>query len=248
MEDLLAVDGMIVAPLIPLVVCIILAFVLSIIIQRAGVKLLEDEEQAQKLARTSFSGIVAAGVLLAVGRLVGREATDEALSDSLGGIVRGLPGVIAAFVLVIGALLVAGFMRATLIRMLGAAQPRMAKVVGAVAYWAIVILVSLIALEGAGMETGILEQLLMLIAGGGVFAAALALGLGTRDVIAGVAAGRHVDQILEAGDHVVIGEIEGMVVGVGHASVRVETARGSVEVPNTAFLTAPARVIPRLDG
>lgn len=242
MQDLFAADGALVAALIPLGVCIVLAVVLSALVSRIGTRLLGDAEDVGSLARTTLVGIIAVGVLLAIGRLVSREETDEGLTDALGGMVRALPGLVIAFVLVIAALLIAAVVRATLTRAVGAVSASVGKIVGSVAYWAIVILVSLIAAEQAGMDVGILRQLLMLLIAGGIGAGALALGLGTRDIVAAVAAGRHVDQILEVGDVVEVGEVRGTVVGIGHAAVQVQTVHHLVEVPNTLFLEEPAAV------
>lgn len=244
MDDLLALDGPLLTLAIPVVVCLVLAAVLAFVIDRVGTRLLGDAEQASALARTTFAGIAAVGVLLGVGRLVGREETDAGLSSALAGMIAGLPGLVIAFILFIVALLVAGAVRAALLRTIGMLQPALGRIVAAVAYWAIVVLVGMIAVEQAGMDIGVVRQLLLLFVTGAVAAAAIAIGFGTRDVVARVAAGRHVESILHVGDRVDVDGINGTVVGIGHGSVRLETRLGPVEVPHSHFLEHPALVVP----
>lgn len=244
MDNLFAADGPVLAFAVPVLACFVVAIALAAVIQRVGGRLLGDAGQANGLAKTTFLGITAVGVLLGLGRLVGREATDEGLTDALSGMIRSLPGIVVAFVLFIGALLVAGVVKATLLRVIGALQPSLAGIVAGVAYWAIVVLVGLIALEQAGADVGIVRQLLLLFVGGVVVAASIAIGFGTRDVVARVAAGRHVEAILRVGDRVDVDGVNGTVTGISHGSVRIETRLGPVEVPHSHFLEHPALVVP----
>lgn len=244
MNDLLGPDGPVLAFVVPVVVCFVVALALSWILSRVGARLLGDRDEANALAKTTFLGITSVGLLLGLGRLVGREETDAGLSDALAGMIRALPGVVVAFVLFIVALLVAGVVRATLVRVVGAIQPGLANVVASVAYWAIVVLVGIIALEQAGMDVGIVRQLLILFVGGVVVSAALAIGFGTRDVVARVAAGRHVESIIRVGDRVDVDGVNGTVRGISHGSVRLETRHGPVEIPHSHFLEHPALVVP----
>ena len=90
MSALFAPDGPVLAVLIPLIVCAIAAVVIHALIKIVGGKLLEDPGEADSLAKTAFVGILAVGVLLGLGRLVGREATDEGLEEALAGNDRGV--------------------------------------------------------------------------------------------------------------------------------------------------------------
>ena len=189
------------------------------------------------LAKTAFVGILAVGVLLGLGRLVGREATDQGLEEALAGMIGALPRLTISFILVIGALLVAAVLRATVRRIVGAIRPAIASAAGALVYYVIVILVGLIAVEQAGLDVAVLRQILLLILAATLAAGALGIGLGMRDLLASVIAGRHVDAMLTVGQQVTIGPIEGQVVKVGHVSVEIRGSGDLIhDVPHLHFL------------
>lgn len=243
MADLLSPDGALMATLIPMVACAIAAVVLYVLLGLLGRRLLDDPAEAGALARTAFIGVLAVGVLLGLGRLVDREATDAGLRAALAGIVGALPGLTISFILLIGALLVAAVLRATVTRVVRAVRPSVAGSVGAIVYWTVVVLAVLISAEQAGIDVAILRQLLLLFIAGLIAATALGVGLGLRQLMGSIFAGRHVEQVVTRGDTVEIGAARGRVESVGHASVRLRTEEGiQWEVPHAAFLDAIARV------
>ena len=247
MDDLLAADGPLLSVLTPIVVCAIAALALYVVLKIVGRRLLDDPAESASLARTAFTGVLAVGVLLGVGRLVDRDATDAGLRSALEGIVQALPGLTISFILLIGALLVAAVLRATVARVVRAVRPSIASAAGAVVYWTVVILAVLIAAEQAGIDVAILRQLLLLVLTGLIAAVALGVGLGLRPLLASIFAGRHVEQIVEVGDRIAIGPAAGTVETIGHTSVTLTADDGeAIDVPHAAFLDSMSRrAIPR---
>lgn len=239
-DTLLAADGPLVRTLVPIIVCVVAAFVLAWLLRVLGGRLLDDRAEVNSLAKATLVGVSAVGFLLGLGRLVDPVATDTGLQAALSGMIGALPGLTISFILVIVALLVAAVLRATVTRVIATVRPAMARVAGAVVYWTIVVLVSLIAAEQAGMDVGVLRQLLLITFSGLVVAAALGLGLGLRPLLGSVIAGRHVDGMLEVGSIVTFGDVTGEVVGLGHVSVSLRTADGTiVDIPHERFLDQP---------
>lgn len=245
LDTLLSADGALVRTLTPMLVCAIAAVILAAILRSVGNKLLDDPEEVSGLARATFVGVVAVGILLGIGRLVDPVATDTGLTLALSGMIGSLPGLTISFVLVIAALLVAAIVRATIVRVIGAVRPAMARIAGSVAYWTIVILVVLIAAEQAGMDVGVLRQLLLIAFTGFIAAVALGLALGLRPLLGSVIAGRHVDNVLEVGQWVSHGELNGEVVSVGHVSVTLRQLDGqTIDVPHEHFLQQASTIGP----
>jgi|GEM_PF-6445253 len=239
-DTLFAADGPLVRTLVPIIVCVVAAFVLAWLLRVLGGRLLDDKAEVNSLAKATLVGVSAVGFLLGLGRLVDPVATDTGLQAAMSGMIGALPGLTISFILVIVALLVAAVLRATVTRVIATVRPAMARVAGAVVYWAIVVLVSLIAAEQAGMDVGVLRQLLLITFSGLVVAAALGLGLGLRPLLGSVIAGRHVDNMLEVGSIVTFGDVTGEVVGVGHVSVSLRTPDGQVvDIPHERFLDQP---------
>lgn len=226
-----------VGALIPVVVAAIAAVVVAAVIRFLGGRLLDEPGEAAALARTAFVGILAVGVLLGLGRLVNRDATDEGLRSALQAVVRALPGLTISFILVIAALLVAAILRVTVTRVVEAFRPGIARTAGAIVYWTVVILAALIAAEQAGIDVAILRQILVLTLAATLAAAALGLGLGLGPLVSSVIAGRHVESILEVGQNIRVGNVNGRVIKVGNVSVTVQTDDGrEVDVPHLHFL------------
>ena len=161
-DTLLAADGPLVRTLVPIIVCVIAAFVLAWLLRVLGGRLLDDRAEVNSLAKATLVGVSAVGFLLGLGRLVDPVATDTGLQAAMSGMIGALPGLTISFILVIVALLVAAVLRATVTRVVATVRPAMARAAGAVVYWAIVVLVSLIAAEQAGMDVGVLRQLLII--------------------------------------------------------------------------------------
>ncbi|MEE8603620.1 mechanosensitive ion channel domain-containing protein [Euzebya tangerina] len=225
------------AAVVPVVVCVAVAICAYVLVKLLGGRLLDNQGEVDSLARTAFVVVTAVGVLLGIGRLVGREATDRGLEDALSGIVGALPGLTISFILVIGALLVAAVVRAAVQRLVGAVRPAIATAAGTLVYWSIVILVGLIAIEQAGIDIAVLRQILLLVLAATLAAAALGVGLGMRELLSAVIAGRHVDTMLRVGQSVTIGRVTGEVLKVGHVSVEIRDDTGTIhDVPHTHFL------------
>lgn len=228
---------LLIGAVIPIVIAGVAAIVMTAMIRIVGRRLLDDPREAATLARTALVGILAVGVLLGLGRLISPDATDEGLRSALRAIVSGLPGLTISFILVITALLVAAILRATVTRVVSTFRPGIARTVGAAVYWTIVILASLIAAEQAGIDVAVLRQILLLTLAALLGAAALGLGLGLGPLVSSVIAGRHVESMLQIGQTVQIGDVQGRVTKVGNVSVTLETDDGrTVDVPNLHFL------------
>lgn len=224
---------------------LLVAAVVAAVVNLAMRRLLRDPKLAGRVAGWVFWLIAAVGFVVAVGRLAEPDATETGLAAAASRLLSSLPDLVIAVLVVVLGWAVATAVRGVLRQVLGGVRPSAAELLAAVAYWSILVLAVLVAAEQVGIEVALLRQLLLLVLGGLVLAAALALGLGTRGLVGEVVAGRHVEQIVTVGDRVRVAGHEGSVAALGHASVRLTTAEGEVEVPNGVFLAAPVVVLSR---
>ena len=95
------------------------------------------------------------------------------------------------------------------------------------------------------LQFDLLEHVILIAFGGLSLGFGLALGLGGRDVMAGILAGYYVRQRLQAGDHVTVGHLEGTVREVGPVATIIETEEDGLlnrhSVPNTKMLNEAVR-------
>jgi hypothetical protein len=225
------------------------AVVVNLLVRTLGHRLLRDRQRADRLA--AFSGwiVLAVFLVVAVGRLADPDITEPGLRAAAARTLGLLPDVLIAVLLVAVGIVLATALRGVLRRLLEPVRPAAADVVPALAYWAVVGLALLLAADQIGVQTRLVVWLLLVLVGGLVLAFALAFGLGARDLLAAVVAGRHVAQVVAVGDEVEVDGRRGIVIALGHASVRlalsgtsgIGLARGEseaveAEVPNRAFL------------
>lgn len=230
-----------------LLVGILVAVAVGSVVRWLARRLLRDEQRAGSAAIASFWSVIAVFGFAAVVRLLGGAGARDGLARTGEEVFATLPDVFLAVLVVVVGLLLAGAVRRVVRRGLERVRPEFADPVSTLAYWLIVVLAALLAANQIGVETRLAESVVVLVVAGVVLAAAAAFGLGTRDLVAAVVAGRHVAQVVGPGDEVEVAGHRGKVVELGHASVRIATGEAEVEVPNRMFLETAVVVLGRAD-
>lgn len=200
-------------------------------------------QRVGRLAAPAVYAVIAATVVVALLRVAAPASAELGLRTAAISLLAGLPGVLVALVLLVLGIAVATAVRAIVRRVLDQVQPGTAEVLSTAAYWAVVGLTILLAAEQAGLRTGLVQALLVVVVGAVALALSLSVGLGSRALIAAVVAGRHVAQVVAVGDDVEVDGLRGTVTALGHASVRLAVPGGAeAEVPNDRFLAGTVLV------
>lgn len=228
------------------VVGVVVAAVVAAVINTLARRVTAQAEHGPRLATITFWTVSAIAAVIAIGRLAGPETTELGLRAATTRLLAGIPNLLVALILLVLGWLLAVVTRSVLQRVLQRFQPAAADILAPLAFWSILVLTVLTAADQVGLEVRLLEYLLLLVVGGVVFGSALAFGLGARDLVAGVVAGRHVGRVVRVGDEIEVGGHHGRVALLGHASVRLDTTSGDlVEVPNALLLAGPVRITHR---
>lgn len=215
-------------------------------IEKTGLDALAERAGA---ARLLYAIGVRKGVSHLVGALVyaaGLLATAAAAADILGlealslgaaALIAFLPRLAAAgLVLGVGAG-VAGLVRRAAI---GFAQRRgdvdHPELLGNLAYYGVMTLSVIVASGQAGLETALVETLLVVIAAITAAAIALAFALGSRHSFHNLVAGHFFSRLARPGDTIRVGDIEGVVIRYFGVCVVLKTADGEVAVPCKVLL------------
>jgi hypothetical protein len=174
----------------------------------------------------------ATGIVIAIGLL--RPGTLEFLPGQL---LSYLPRILVA-----GLILIAGYVLAPVIavavggalsRASGERHHQIARVIRASILGATIIL----ALSQLGIDTTILTIAIAAIVFSAGAAVALLVGLGGQDVAREVAAGRYIRSVIEAGDAINTGELQGVVVALHPATLEIETLNNNrVHIPYSHLL------------
>ncbi len=214
-----------------------------VVVGYAGWRLLRSRlpDEVAQLVRQLVPVVILAALVVAALVLLDPDQADVLVEST----IRYIPRAVVALIVVI--------LARALGRILGAFAEatfrRISPLVGSRARMAVssvILLVGIIiALQQLGVSTNILILLIGALAGAVALAAGLAVGLGSLPVARQLAAGRHVQDRLVAGQRVQVGPAEGVVVSIGLATTVLEGADGArVEVPHEVFLQGPVTIHP----
>jgi small-conductance mechanosensitive channel len=210
-------------------------------IERSGLDALAEKAGA---ARLLYAIGVRKGVSQLVGGLVwaaGLLATGAAAADLLGlgavaegaaALIAYLPRLLAAgLVLGVGAG-VAGLVRGAAVRF-GQRRGDVEKpeLLGNLAYYGVMTVTIVVASDQAGIETTLIQTLLIALVTIWSAAIALAFALGSRHSFHNLVAGHFLSRLARPGDTLKVGDVEGVVVRYFGVCVVLKTADGEVTVP-----------------
>lgn len=164
----------------------------------------------------------------------------EAVSDLISRFVHFIPRILLASIVLTVGLLLATFVRGTVVAAGQRASISGAEQFGSVCFCAVVCVVILASLEQLQIRMQWLGQAFLIAFAAMVLAVGLAFGLGCRDVIAGVVAGNYVRRQFQAGDLVTVAGLSGTVREVGMVATIIETDEDGLlkrrSVPNVRML------------
>ncbi len=167
------------------------------------------------------------------------------MSRAMGTVINYIPKLLVATGVVVGGLLIASFLRGVVATSADRVGITYADRLAAGCYYVLAVLTFYTALGILGMELELLKYLILMGFGAMALGFALAFGLGGREVIGGILAGYYVRQRLQAGDHVAVAGLEGIVREVGPVATVIETAEHGLlnrhSIPNSRMLNEAVR-------
>ncbi|MCY1058929.1 MULTISPECIES: mechanosensitive ion channel domain-containing protein [Nannocystis] len=210
---------------------------LDALAERAGAARLLYAIGVRKGVSHFVAGLVYAAGLLATGAAAADILGLEALSAGAAALIAFLPRLAAAgLVLCVGAG-VAGLVRRAAI---GFGQRRgdveHPELLGNLAYYGVMTVAVIVASGQAGLETSLVETLLIVVAAITAAAIALAFALGSRHSFHNLVAGHFLSRLARPGDTIRVGDVEGVVIRYFGVCVVLKTADGEVAVPCKVLL------------
>jgi small-conductance mechanosensitive channel len=160
--------------------------------------------------------------------------------DTITQILDFFPRLVIALLILIFGLLLGKFLRALIATSADRIGLNYAQTIANVVYGVYFIVLLHQVSELINLKLVLLQNLIMIVLGGMMLGVGLAVGLGGKDVIAGILAGYYVRKRFQAGDQVTVGDITGVVREVGPVSTVIDvTTAGSTTqriLPNTKLL------------
>lgn len=227
----------------------IVAKVMSVVVRRllAAVgfdRLAEKTGIAGQLARMNIarpaSGIFAAVVfwiaMLAFLLSASESLGLERLSATIDSLVRYLPRVLGAILVLSLGLFLASFARDAVRAGMANIGSEHANAIGHATYLLLAVITVSLAIGQLELETALLTIAVGVVMAAAGTAVAIAFGLGSREVAANVLAGAYLRDALPEGTGIAVAGIEGAVRSVEALSTVIATADGDASVPNMTLV------------
>lgn len=228
------------------------AFILSKLLTKVGFVTLSDKVGVSdtlsragiKRSSAEIIGVVGFWIIMLAFLVSATESLGlPSISGTIDDFILYLPKVIASAILLIVGLFLANFMR-DLVRSsaegLGVAY---AKQLGTAAYGVLFIIVLSLAINQLDINTVLLDLVFSIVIAALGIAIALSLGLGTKDLSTSIMAGVYVRDLIKAGDHIKVDDIEGEVEQVGAVKTVIKSKNGlHVTLANTTLITSTVSI------
>jgi small-conductance mechanosensitive channel len=208
------------------------------VLARAGL-----ERSLSRVVAVAIRVALTIAVVLAALSLLGLGPLDQAINEA----VLFLPKVLAAMALVLAGAVLGSLARERVERT--AYQMDLRGPLAPAAQWFVIGVFGIVALAELGVPTTILTVLAGIAGAGIALTAALAFGLGGRELAREMSAGRYVGAAFEVGQEITIRGHRGRIEAIEGASTVLGTDTGaSVRIPNHLFLESDVLVHGRTTG
>lgn len=203
------------------------------------------DEWSKKLRKTEIFGsstinIVLTNVILAVLKwflifvfvMVGAEMFGlTVVSEGIRSFFAYLPKLLTAVGIFVGGAYLGTMVKKAIQSMFKSLEVSGGNLVGNIAFYLIVVFLSITALDQAGVDTSVIKSNLTLLIGSVLLAFTLAFGFGARDAVSRLLFGYYSRKNISIGEKVVIDDVEGVVVAIDNICITINTEGGKVILP-----------------
>lgn len=189
-------------------------------------------ESAVKIQPTKIIVTAIKWILILIFIIVGSELLGlRMVSVQLSNLVGYLPKLISALVIFAVGIYVANMVKKTLASMFKSLELTGGNLVGNIAFYLIAIIVTVTALNQAGINTDLITNNLSIILGAILASFTIAFGLGSGDVIKRLLFGYYTRKNIQIGNKVIVNGVEGIVENVDNICVVLNTKNGKTVFP-----------------
>lgn len=153
------------------------------------------------------------------------------LAQLIQDIIKWLPNLIAAFIVMIGGLLIGVSLQNVVISTCKSLGIPSANMIGSFVFYFVFINVVIVALSQAQINTAFFAQNISIIIAGIVLAFSIGYGLASKDLAASFLASYYTKEKLNIGDKVKINNVEGYIIDVDKSSITLRDENKDVIIP-----------------
>ncbi len=198
-----------------------------------------DDRRAGQIAASGLYWLV-----LALAAVIAVDTLDVPLfrtwMDNLAGY---LPRLAVAAILVLSGIVAGRLARNAILQTASRGTAPQARNLARLTQVSIVAAAALIAAGQLGLDVSLLTNVFLIVMSAALGAAALAFGLGAREVVADILAMHYVNKSYRIGQVVRVGSEQGRIVRTTRTSVLLESAEGELSIPGRHFADSPCTLL-----
>ena len=164
------------------------------------------------------------------------------ISVEISNLLRYLPRLFSAIALFMIGIYIANFVRKAIHGLFTSLNMSGAKMISSIVFYGIAILVTITALNQAGVDTTIVTNNITIILGAFLLTFALAFGLGSKDVITNLLFTFYARKNYTVGEHIKVNGNEGEIIAIDNISLTLKTASGKVVIPILQIIESTVEV------
>ncbi|MFK2820908.1 mechanosensitive ion channel [Flavobacteriaceae sp. LMIT009] len=153
------------------------------------------------------------------------------ISEEIGNLITYLPKLLSAAAIFVIGLFIANFVKKSIQTFFKSFELSGSKIISQLVFFILLAIISITALNQAGINTDIITSNLNLIFGAFLVAIALAVGLGAREVVSDLMRTFYTRRTYEVGQHLKFNNFEGEIIAIEDISMTLKTETGKLIVP-----------------
>ena len=167
----------------------------------------------------------------------------EIVSVEIGKLLSYLPKLFSALALFMVGLYIANFIKKAIRGLFESFDLNGAKIISSLVFYVIVIIVTVTALNQAGIETDIISNNLTIILGAFLATIAIGFGFGSKDVIGDLLRTFYTRKNYEIGQRIQFKEVSGTIESINSTSITLSTPSGKIVVPIKDITESQVKII-----
>ncbi len=165
------------------------------------------------------------------------------VSATIADLIGYLPRLFSAIVLFVIGFYIATFVKKGLKGILESLSVASSHLISGFAFYVILVIISLTALDQAGVDTTILTSNVTIIIGGIVLAFAVSFGIGSRDILSNILSSFYSRKNFESGQEIKLADVSGVIDRIDSTSCVIKTDKGITVIPVKRLLTENVEIV-----
>jgi small-conductance mechanosensitive channel len=167
------------------------------------------------------------------------------ISQEIGNLLRYIPRLFSAIALFMVGIYIAKFVKRAIQGFYNSFDLAGSKIISTLVFYIIAIIITITALNQAGIDTTVVTNNVTIILGAFLLAIAIGFGLGSKEIIADLLRTFYAKKNYELGDKVKLAGQEGTVEAIDNICMTLKTAKGKVIIPIQEVVTSHVEIMPK---